>query len=264
MSKRLFIYDLGTNLNYLIDTGADILVMPPTRHYSQVDNNYHLFPENGSPIKTYGKSDVILTLGLRREFPWKMVIADVIYPILEAGFLSKYGLLGNLQFAICSLQYSLHSWSSDEFANILIRRACKFQHRVQHVIETTGQPLAGKARRLPPHKLRATREIFKKLLAYGDIRPSKSPWASPIRVRPKKGTTKWRVCGDFRGLSCITCPVRYPIPNILDFNSQLAGTRILERIIRFRWPQKMWRKPQQSHLLAFWSVWVAGNALWFT
>lgn len=42
----------------------------------------------------------------------------------------------------------------------------------------------------------------------------------------KKEVSKWRVCDDFRGLNCVTRPDRYSVPNILEFNSQLAGARI--------------------------------------
>jgi hypothetical protein len=51
-------------------------------------------------------------------------------------------------------------------------------HGVEHVVETTGQPVFAKARRLDPDKLRAAEAEFKALEAAGIVRRSDSHWSS--------------------------------------------------------------------------------------
>ncbi|KAL7298877.1 hypothetical protein TKK_0007985 [Trichogramma kaykai] len=100
---------------------------------------------------------------------------------------------------------------------------------VFHYIETEGKPLAQKARRLPPHKLLAAREEFSRLEKAGQIKPSKSPWASPIHMVSKKDGT-WRICGDYRRLNSVTKFDSYLIPRLLDFTVMLAGKTVFSTL----------------------------------
>jgi Reverse transcriptase (RNA-dependent DNA polymerase) len=99
------------------------------------------------------------------------------------------------------------------------------RHGVEHVIETTGQPLHAKARRLDPDKLRAAEAEFRALEAAGIIQRSDSAWASPLHMVPKKDGT-WRPCGNYRRLNMVTRPDRYPLPSFAaDFANKLHGCR---------------------------------------
>ena len=91
-------------------------------------------------------------------------------------------------------------------------------HGVVNHIPTRGPPVFARARRLSPEKLAAVKKEFDTLVSLGIIRPSSSPWASPLHcVRKPDGS--WRPCGDFRRLNTVTDDDRYPIRNLQDFNA---------------------------------------------
>jgi len=96
------------------------------------------------------------------------------------------------------------------------------QHSVQHHIETTGQPVTARFRRLDPAKLKAAKQIFAEWERAGIVRRSDSCWSSPLHMVQKKNGS-WRPVGDFRRLNMATAADKYPVPNMADFSSNLAG-----------------------------------------
>src|SRR5436190_14367253 len=86
-TRRLFMTDKATKIRYLIDTGSDVSVYPPTRTTKRrPTSSYQLFAANGSSIHTYGTVTLQHDFGLRRAFPWRFVIADVTHAIIGSDF----------------------------------------------------------------------------------------------------------------------------------------------------------------------------------
>ncbi|CAL8102051.1 unnamed protein product [Calicophoron daubneyi] len=101
---------------------------------------------------------------------------------------------------------------------------------VAHHTVTKGPPVSARPRRLAPDKLAVAKKVFNELLSQGVIRPSSSPWSSPLHMVPKKEAGLWRPCGDYRALNNVTKHDSYPIPHIQHVAASLSGSTIFSRI----------------------------------
>jgi hypothetical protein len=96
-------------------------------------------------------------------------------------------------------------------------------HGVEHHNHTGSHPpVFTKSRCLVPEKLQFAKAEFKRLESAGIVRRSKSPWASPLHMVPKKDGPWWP-CGDYRHLNLVTTPDKYPLPNTQDLSNGLHG-----------------------------------------
>nr|VZI43221.1 unnamed protein product [Spirometra erinaceieuropaei] len=92
--RTFYACDTATRGRFLVDTGAQIGVVPPTA----VDRRFpspslHFQAVNCSPVLTFGSLSLTLNIGLRRSFTWIFVIADVPHAILGSDVLAEFGLL---------------------------------------------------------------------------------------------------------------------------------------------------------------------------
>ena len=65
----------------------------------------------------------------------------------------------------------------------------------------------------------------------GIVQPSKSPWASPVVLVPKRDGTL-RFCVDYRELNSITRKDVYPLPPVDDIFDTLNGARYFTSLDR--------------------------------
>lgn len=68
-------------------------MLSPSTEQRDRSTKRELFGANGSIIHTFGEQLIKLDVGLRRDFRWPFVIADVQQPILGTDFVEHFGLL---------------------------------------------------------------------------------------------------------------------------------------------------------------------------
>lgn len=253
ISCRLSICDLTSGICFLIDSGSDVSLLPKgNQHKYATDLTLHA--ANGTQITTFGFKTLTVSLGLRRNFTWNFILADVQRAIIGADFLHHFDLLIDIRRAKLIDNYTktesagIYSDTSTpsvlsiapnttlseiikEFPNLtkFYNNPNSQPHNTTHHITTNGPPVASKVRRLPPDKLAIVKHEFDIMVAQGICRPSKSPWASPLHMVLKKDKS-WRPVGDYRRLNAVTIEDRYPIPHIKDFVHMLAGKQIFSSI----------------------------------
>ncbi|GBP63862.1 Retrovirus-related Pol polyprotein from transposon 17.6 [Eumeta japonica] len=107
--------------------------------------------------------------------------------------------------------------------------------KTKHEIKLTDDsPIYQRPFRLPQTQRTEIKKQLKKLLKENIIRPSDSPWASPVHLVPKKldnsGQLKFRLVIDYRKLNEKTQSDRYPLPNIEDILTQLNNSKYFSTI----------------------------------
>ena len=218
--RRIFVTDRRSKLQFLIDIGADLCVFPRYRLQGpRTKSAYELCAANDSSIATYGTLGLNLNLGLRRDFSWRFVVADVSKPIIGVAFLDCYNLLvdvrnrrlldgathlATLGQAVeddCDIPCVKTVSGSSPYHELLSRfpeitrpgeAPTVIKHATKHHILTTpGPPVAQKPRRLAPEKFKAAKKEFDTMLKLGIARPSESCWSSPLHMVSKDGD-EWR------------------------------------------------------------------------
>ena len=70
-SRLLYVSDTHTKIRFLVDTGSEVSVIPPTPADRRRSTDPRtLTAVNNTSIRTYGQRSLTLNLGLRRSLPW--------------------------------------------------------------------------------------------------------------------------------------------------------------------------------------------------
>lgn len=105
------------------------------------------------------------------------------------------------------------------------------KRRIQHWIQSQQDfllPNIGMYRMLVMESTKIKTQI-QEFLNKGIIRPSSSPFSSPIVLVPKKDGT-WRMCVDFHVLNKITVKNHYPLPRIHDLLDELKDAKYFTKM----------------------------------
>ena len=101
---------------------------------------------------------------------------------------------------------------------------------VKHQIDTGSHPAISRPPyRQSPARRKLTQELVKELLDLSIVRPSSSPWASPVVIVQKK-TGDLRFCVDYRKLNEITRKDQYPLPHIQDSLDYLGEAKFFSSL----------------------------------
>ena len=255
-SFLLHVNDTRRNEQWLVDGGALLSIVPPTRQQRRLGpSGPQLRAANGTEINCYGSITRTITIG-QTDFEFSFTVADVKNRIIGADFLAHFylapnhrdALLLNLQDfstlpatharGVCNTPINFVSNAEDPFFKLLDEfpdiQTPTFtikepKHGVRHHIPTDAPPVQSRARRLDPEKLAVAKAELEKLVDLGIAYRGKSEWSSPLLVTTKP-CGGWRVCGDYRRLNAMTTDDRYPVRTLQDFTSELQGKKYFSKV----------------------------------
>jgi len=246
---------LGKPVDFIIDSGAEKSVVPISLVPKSLccPTSAILTGVDGNKLTVYGQfSTKIGVRSLRREFGINFIVTDT-RAILGADFLTTYGLSLNMKLRTLTdtltgisaplkssdcvkptfsiTEVNLSGFLAKNFPNIL--KAPEYSnipsHLTFHEIKTSGGPVFSKPRPLAPEKFNAAKEEFEKLMKLGIVRPSDSPWSSPLHM-VRKSDGSWRPCGDYRRLNSLTTPDRYATPNMNTIHHKIKGAKVFSKL----------------------------------
>ncbi|CDF38257.1 unnamed protein product [Chondrus crispus] len=96
-----------------------------------------------------------------------------------------------------------------------------------HIDTMTGtRPIAQNPYRAGPHAREAEMKEVDCMLRAGVLEPSKSAWASPVALLPKKDG-QLRFCVDYRRLNAVTIRDSYPLPRMDERQERVTRDRVV-------------------------------------
>ncbi len=164
---------------------------------------------------------------------------------------------------LTSLDYDTSNLTSEElnaFETLISNNAHLFSKNdtelsqtglVQHRINTADSlPLNCAPRRANPEAKKKIDSIIEEHLTKKFIRPSQSPWASPVVLASKKDGSI-RFCIDYRRLNAVTIKDVYPLPRNDDCLASLTGMKYFSTFDLCSGYHQIKMSPEDRHKSAF-------------
>lgn len=120
----------------------------------------------------------------------------------------------------------------DEFPDIFAESVSlpphgRHDHRIP--LKTNQEPISVRPFRYPQYQKAEIERMVQEFIDSGIIRPSTSPFSSPVLL-VKKADGTWRFCVDYRALNSVTIKDKYPIPIINEFLDELYGANFFSKL----------------------------------
>lgn len=110
------------------------------------------------------------------------------------------------------------------------RSASTIRTSVKHTIEVANtRPIVQRPYRRTAEQEKLIDEMCEEFHRNKIIRPSQSPWASPVVLQKKKDGS-WRFCIDYRRLNEVTKKDNYPLPRIQEIFDALANAKYFSKL----------------------------------
>ena len=183
------------------------------------------------------KRDINQVAFIQRIQPSNIVTQIIDHRDLD--YVRPDGAMPALDLAAVAAQAGLPKEKEEELLTLLKRRERAFavdpksplpNKVLKHTIETgKQQPIKVPPYRTSPAEDEAIEKEVQMMLDKGIIRPSHSPWSSPV-VLVKKPDGSWRFCFDARRLNEVTKKDAYAVPRVQEMLSRFNGAKYFTAI----------------------------------
>lgn len=191
-------------------SSTDMQVEPPSQHHHQSSTDY---PDNQEPDDHATITSVSVNVNetldmLKKLMPGKRLSDDQMMELA----------------AVLSKNHEAFASSSQDYGKV------SGKYKMEHVIETEeAKPVLQKPYRHSRFEEDFLKNLVAELKTAGLIRPSSSPWMSPVVLVKKKDGTL-RMCIDFRRLNKVTKRDPYQLPRVDSLTDRMQGCQYFTSI----------------------------------